>query len=296
LFYLDSRPVDVTNLLIAGAILLLVGAWIDYRRRSPFHSFGMARGILPFKVWASLLAGLILLLPLSLPQGFSDKAVAMVMIMLTPAAIAFLGRPGAAPPSLPAGLVIIQMLLLVLLGLLSADDVASAARFEEFSLVAVPAIGVLAGAMLYLSRMPWRAQAEVSLGTGACLSLGLLVAWAGGRIGVDESHGSMLAVMWILCVPIFEAVRLNIEALRTGILHSVSSDSITGLLQTRRSPTFLVLLVLLFGAVGISLERLQVPAAWSLIGLLSCFALYLVAPILFSFWRGTVVAQARRAG
>src|SRR5690606_34812683 len=89
-------------------------------------------------------------------------------------------------PSLPAGVVVVQLLLLGVLAFLGAGDDAGALRNEQYGVVAIPAIGALGGALLYLYRMPWRARAEVSLGTGAHLCLGLLVAWGGVVLGLAE--------------------------------------------------------------------------------------------------------------
>jgi hypothetical protein len=297
-YYVEPRPAEVTSLLVAGAMLVLMGAWVDQRRRHASQTTIAARPMLPIELWASVLAVLFLLWPLSVIQGSPIEAMAVVMLVLTPAAIAFLGNSAASVPALPAGVVMTQILLLLLLGLLGAED--GLATYGAFSLVAVPALGALAGAMLYLCRTPWRAKAEVSLGTGACLSLGSLVAWGASRTGLDGAgDGSLLAVMWILSLPVFAWVRQNIETLLTGGTHPAESASFARLLRTQQPPTFAMILVLLSGTIGISLERLQVPTIWSLIALLCSFALFLIVPSLLSLRRGahaTLVAHARRPG
>lgn len=293
LFYVGSGPLEATALLVTGAFLAVCGAWLAWRggkAASQGQSFG-------YELCASIVAvaSLLLWMPLAAVVWSAGTLVLAAMAMVTPAAMSYLGRAPSSTPALPAAVALAQLLLLVLLGLLGARNGASAAYGEAFALIALPVIGAQMGALIYLSRTPWRHHAAISSDVATLLCLGLVLAWGAVRLGlVPEApstgaiNGRTGAILWVLAVPVFELLCRCAAAYLPG----------TGA-QTRAAPSTasMCIFALIFGGLGILLWRLRVPEPWTLLALVLAFMVYALAPVLMLYWsktRRSEMADARR--
>ena len=285
LFYLDSSPGSATELLVAGVFLVLVGSWLG--RPGAEHS--IQGGAFGYELAASAIVGLGLMLAMPLvPVPWSLGSIVLLgMAMMTPAAISFLSRSPLATPALPAGIALIQLLLLALLGALGAHDMDELAQYKDFRIVALPTIGALIGALIYLCRMPWRAEAEVFTGVVTRLCLGLVVIWGAVGLGVGPGADNerTAALAWILAAPVFELLRRFAVAALMGLLpdDGVARDGYA-LATAGHSPTSIGIFALMLGGTGIVLWHLQVPAFWSALALVPAFMVYLIAPLLLPSW------------
>ena len=281
LFYLDSSPGSATELLVAGVFLVLVGSWLG-RPGAEHSNHGWVFG---YELGASAIIGLGLMLAMSLgPIHWSlGSIVLLAMAMMTPAAISLLSRSPLATPALPAGIALIQLLLLALLGALGAHDMEELAQYKDFRIIALPTIGALIGALIYLCRMPWRTEAEVSTGVVTRLCLGLVVTWGavGLGIGPGADNERTAALSWILAAPVFELLRRYAVAALTGIFpdDGVARDRYAAA-NAGHSPASIGIFALMLGGIGIVLWHLQVPGVWSVLALAPAFMVYSIAPLL----------------
>ncbi len=147
----------------------------------------------------------------------------------------------------------------------------------------LPIIGALAAALVYLCRTPWRAAGVICAGTGTRLSLGLVVAW--GAMGLRAEDGpQVVALLWILAIPIFELLR------RCGVVVVNRIKAGSGrLVYARRtatvpSPSVILVSTLAAGSLGILLEYLQLPSAWSIHALVAVMLTYWISAVVMQPW------------
>ena len=167
-FYSDPWPASDRGLIFGAAALVLAGLALDAR----LAGAGGATVRRIFEVVGTLVAGVFLFTYLEHDRvtwsvGFMMLAA---VSLLLPIATAALDRLPSATPSLPAGMVMVQLLLLMFFGAANADGGSRYSLYAEFAIVALPVIGALLGCLVYLSSMPWRNRPGVALGTGGLLA------------------------------------------------------------------------------------------------------------------------------
>jgi hypothetical protein len=198
------------------------------------------------------------------------------MALLTPVAVFLLGRPQGSGQALPLGLALVQLLLLSVFGALVAPDPTTWTPYKGFETVALPTIGALMAALIYLCRTPWRATPNISVGIATRVFVGLLVAWGALMIGAAPwaQAERTAALLWILAVPLFE------------LLHRYLAASIRrpGLLP-KHSPASILIFALAAGGVGIALWHMHVAAASLQLALLPALLIYVAAPKLMLPWK-----------
>lgn len=86
----------------------------------------------------------------------------------------------------------------------------------ELAPLLVPALGAVAGFLVYNARHPWRAKAAAFLGDGGSMSLGFLVAWAAVRLASPD-HGLPPAVaVWFVALPVADLFSCILRRLGDG--------------------------------------------------------------------------------
>ena len=196
-FYSDPWPASDRGLIFGAAALVLAGLVLDAR----LAAAGGATVRRIFEVVGTLVAGVFLFTYLEHDRvtwsvGFMMLAA---VSLLLPIATAALDRLPSATPSLPAGMVMVQLLLLMFFGAANADGGSRYSLYAEFAIVALPVIGALLGCLVYLSSMPWRNRPGVALGTGGLLALGFMISWGALRLGsiTAEVRGGTTALLSI---------------------------------------------------------------------------------------------------
>ena len=292
LFYVGPGPLGATGLLVAGTFLAACGVWL-VRRGGKAASEGPSLG---YELGASIVAvaSLVFWMPLAGVVWTPVTLVLAAMALVTPAAMSFLGRAPSSTPALPPAVALVQLLLLVLLGLLDARHGAPAPYGETFAIVALPVIGALMGALIYLCRMPWRRHSAIASDVATLLCLGLVLAWGALRLGLvpeapgtGATNGRTGAILWVLAVPVFELLRRCAAAYLQGTAAETSAG---------QSPASMCIFTLILGGVGILLWRLRVPEHWTLLALILAFLVYALAPVFMPYWsktRRSEMADAR---
>lgn len=286
MFYLHPYLVGPVLPLLGGVTLAVAMTWV-YRKFFGAFTEGYYRRVFA----ASLLAAAAVLLP-EIPLHLSRSPVDMAltgMALLTPLAICSLGRSGPTTPALPAGIVLAQLVLLLIVDFALGPGSTIPAAGIAFPAVALPVIGALAAALVYLSPARWRAAPVITAGTGTRLCLGLVVAW--GVLAVRSSHGEAgsAALIWILVVPLFELLRrlatLAMRRARRLTDASSASDHPARLplapasARTFAFPPFAVLVATLAsGATAIVLAQVPVPAYLSLAAIPAVLLVYWFVP------------------
>jgi len=199
-FYSDPWPASDRGLIFGAAALVLAGLVLDAR----LAAAGGATVRRIFEVVGTLVAGVFLFTYLEHDRvtwsvGFMMLAA---VSLLLPIATAALDRLPSATPSLPAGMVMVQLLLLMFFGAANADGGSRYSLYAEFAIVALPVIGALLGCLVYLSSMPWRNRPGVALGTGAaCILLGFTI-----RATALRHYGLALVLVAVLKLAVFDVV------------------------------------------------------------------------------------------
>lgn len=302
LFYVNAEVRDAQALLAAGAFLALVATWARRwfsRSQSSVSLCDLAAGA------AALCAVLLYMRSLAAP-GSSPGTLLVVMLLMTPAAVPVLLRSSATSSALPIGIVLVQLLLLlVFVGLAHEGGIATVMPTDVLN-VALPLVGALVGALLYIWPMPWRGSAAISTGVATCLCLGLVVAWATARVGfgwLPPERDITAYLPWILAVPVFEWLRWHVAlvVLRLSGGHGVSVvPSAPGASESRPVPPgfypawSLYLFAIVLGAAGIALWLSGSPA-WSVWGLVPAWLAYCMTPLLLRPTAGEAASQTADA-
>ena len=282
-FYMEPWPYSSQGLVYASVFFVVAGLLLE-RKDSLIHKpllmVGCGLGgtlvsswfALDYLDWNQVIwsAGFVLLLGSAL---------------LAPFAVAMLSQGTRATPALPALLALIEVVFLLVFGAFSIVDNDRHALFEEFAVVAMPAVGALAACLIYVGRTPWRADPAVLVGMGGQMALGLLVAWGALRLGARSAGGvgATTALLWLVAVPNFELAR---SLLAWCTRHFVGDPS-AGEPAVRRSALrrFAIeggystvstgAIACATGLTGLVLWRLNVPGYWVTLGLLPVFVLYI---------------------
>ena len=281
-FYLLEPMPDAAGGLVLGALLLIViggvAEGIGQRRMSARRAF-VAGG------FGTLVAGLFALEYLDFLQIRWTVGFFLVLIaaLMSPLAMARMANRDDSGIASPMWIGLIEVLMLLLYGALSAVDKHLYALADEFLIVALPAIGAIAAALIYVSPTPWRKQALVATGIGGSLALGLLIAWGVLRMGpaTVRHDGGMSALLWLIAIPLFE---LALDAWRYWYARvgpqyfDLPSRIFQRAVNRRHSLQYLCAMSIVYGLVGILLWRLEVLGYWSTFGLLPAFLIFVLMP------------------
>ena len=297
-FYSDPWPASDRGLIFGAAALVLAGLVLDAR----LAAAGGATVRRIFEVVGTLVAGVFLFTYLEHDRvtwsvGFMMLAA---VSLLLPIATAALDRLPSATPSLPAGMVLVQ-----LLGAANADGGSRYSLYAEFAIVALPVIGALLGCLVYLSSMPWRTRPGVALGTGGLLALGFMISWGALRLGsiTAEVRGGTTALLWLVAVPVFEFVRESVGRLAgrmaaqrwlqqpgsTGLRHLVQA-----VCNAHYSPAALLSIQAALGLAGIGLCKLDTSGYFLTLALLALGVAYMLVPVYLT-WRRPAASLGRAA-
>jgi hypothetical protein len=273
-FYLQPGAVGPFMPLLAGIAAIVAATWLH--RRYVAHT--VQDGYYPRAFAVSMPVTLMVLLPEAgaLQWNYVGDIALASAAFLTPLAIAVLGRHGPTNPGLPLSIVVVQLVLLLALSLVYLPLPAARAGEESLFQVALPIIGALAGALVYLCRTPWRAAGVISAGSGTRLSLGLVVAWGAMCQRADDGP-HVVALLWILAIPVFELLRrcgvVVVNRIKAGSGRPTSVRRTT----TVHSPAVILTSTVAAGSLGILLEYLQLPSAWSIHALVAVMLTYWVS-------------------
>ena len=302
-FYSDPWPASDRGLIFGAAALVLAGLALDAR----LAGAGGATVRRIFEVVGTLVAGVFLFTYLEHDRvtwsvGFMMLAA---VSLLLPIATAALDRLPSATPSLPAGMVMVQLLLLMFFGAANADGGSRYSLYAEFAIVALPVIGALLGCLVYLSSMPWRTRPGVALGTGGLLALGFMISWGALRLGsiTAEVRGGTTALLWLVAVPVFEFVRESVGRLAGRMaaqrwLQQPGSAGLRHLVQAvcnaHYSPAALLSIQAALGLAGIGLCKLDTSGYFLTLALLALGVAYMLVPVYLT-WRRPAASLGRAA-
>lgn len=283
-FYMDPWPYSAKGLVYASMFFVLTGAWLERKGRLEQKPFIMVVcGLV-----GTLVSTWFALDYLDWEQVIWSVGFVLLLCsaLLAPFATAMLPQASRATPALPSLLVLVEIALLLLFGAVTAVEADRRALFEEFAVVAMPAVGAILACLIYVARMPWRAKPAVLVGLGSHMALGLLVAWGALRLGARSAGGAgaTTALLWLTAVPLFELVRGFIAWCAKRCLFdtllgpwSVHAPALRRFVEgTGYSTASTCAFAILMGLVGLGLWRLDVSGFGITLGLLPAFALYMV--------------------
>lgn len=179
-------------------------------------------------------------------------------------------------------------LVLVALGWFAlAASIQGAALDTAF---AVAFMGAVAGFLVFNFRHPTRKRASVFLGDTGSMMLGLVLVWLAVRLTKVESGGMPpMAAVWVIGMPLLDTLSIIVRRVARGRsplapdrdhLHYVL---LRAGLSVRQTVSILMLVGLLFGAIGIGAWRFGVPDSVLFYGALSVYAVYLV--VMIPLWK-----------
>ena len=293
-FYLQPRPDLALAPLLGGIAATVAATWLHRRY------FGRTGedGYYPRAFAASMLVTLMVLLPeaAALRMAWMGDLALAAAAFLTPLAIGVLGRTGPTTHGLPLAIVLVQLVLLLTLSLDVTAMQAGGAGDQRLWQVTLPTIGALSAALIYLCRTPWRAGGVICAGSGTRLSLGLVVAW--GAVALRAEDGPhVVALLWILAVPIFELLRRCGSVALNRIRMVVGRPACVRRAATLHSPSTILALTIAAGSLGILLAHLQVAIAWSIHALVAAMLTYWISAAVMQPWakpaRGRVAGVPR---
>ena len=282
-FYLLEPMPDAAGGLVLGAVLMIViGGLAEGIGSRPMGAVRALAG----GAFGALVAGVFALeyLDFSLIRWTPGFFLVLVTALITPLAMARMANRGPASASAGAPMFIglIEVLMLLLFGAVAAIDKANYALADEFLIVALPAVGSIAAALIYLSPMPWRRQALVATGIGGSLALGLLISWGVLRMGpaTVRHYGGMSALLWLVAIPMFELVldfwRFFHQRVGTGF--DLPGRLFNRAINRPHSLFYLCASSLVFGLAGIVLWRVELYGYWSTFGLVPAFLAWVLLP------------------
>jgi hypothetical protein len=280
-FYLQPSATGAILPLLAGIAATVAATWLHRRYVARLY----LDGYYPRAFAASMLVTLLVLLPgaEALQPNYLGDIALVAAVFLTPLAIAVLGRSGPTSRGLPMAIVLVQLALLLVLSLAAMPMSAAQAGEQSLFQVALPIIGALAAALIYLCRTPWRPAGVISAGSGTRLSLGLVVAWGAMSLRTEEGP-HVVALLWILGIPIFELLRrcalLALHRIRAG----VSGRPYARRMAIAPSPSVVLACTAVAGSAGILFEHLPVASGWSIHALVAVMLTYWIFAAVMQPW------------
>lgn len=278
-FYLTDGREFPTGLAVIGLLLLAVGLWIDRLRTGCSEAKRLRRSQFLVSM-ACVLALMIQLVEIRWVDSVSAGVLAISVLML-PLVVSMAGRADSEeghPPQV--AFAVAQFGLMATLAAIEAFEAGPSLRSSPFADIALPALGALLGASVYLFHMPWRADRAAYLNLPSRLLLGMLLGWAALELGLRPPDGDAswtAAVAWILALPVLDTVRrFVIEAM--GVVPGTATKNINEHVFWHESPSPYMLLAgtIAMGGVGIVTWLRAVPEFWSLLGLAAAAVGYLL--------------------
>jgi UDP-GlcNAc:undecaprenyl-phosphate GlcNAc-1-phosphate transferase len=158
------------------------------------------------------------------------------------------------------------------------------------TVLAVAFMGAVAGFLVFNFRHPFRDRASVFLGDTGSMMLGLVLAWLAVRLTKVESGGMPpMAAVWVIGMPLLDTLSIIVRRVAQG-RSPLSPDRdhlhyvlLRAGLSVRQTVSILMLVGLLFGAIGIGAWRFGVPDSVLFYGALSVYAVYLV--VMHRVWK-----------
>jgi hypothetical protein len=280
-FYLQPAAAIPIVPLLAGIAAIVAATWLHRR----YVARTYLDGYYPRAFAASMLVTMLVLLPEARglqPSYLGDLAL-VAAAFLTPLAIGVLGRTAPTSHGLPLSLVLVQLVMLLVLSLIAYPMTAAEAGEERLFQVALPIIGALAAALIYLCRTPWRSAGVICAGSGTRLSLGLVVAWGAMTLRTEEGP-HVVALLWILSVPIFELLRrvaiVAVHRIRAGW----SGRPYARRMAAGLSPSAILACTIVTGSAGILFEHLPIASAWSILTLVAVMLTYWIVAAMMQPW------------
>jgi UDP-GlcNAc:undecaprenyl-phosphate/decaprenyl-phosphate GlcNAc-1-phosphate transferase len=166
---------------------------------------------------------------------------------------------------------------------------------------AVAVMGAVAGFLAFNFRHPIHKRASVFLGDTGSMMLGLVLVWLAVRLTQAES-GRMppMAAVWVIGVPLLDTLSVIVRRLARG-RSPLSPDRdhlhyvlLRAGLSVRQTVSILMLVGLVFGAIGIGAWRFGVPDRVLFYGALSVYAVYLV--VMHYVWKRMGTAEGAGNG
>lgn len=271
----EMREDDVRSFLFALVPLLVAGLWDDF-----FEARTLVR------VVAQMIAGVIMVYEGGVVIRDLGRLIDPVnSVMLHSWAVPFtifcvIGVVNSVNmidglDGLAGGLVLVALGWFAL-----AASMQGAAVDTAFS---VAFMGAVAGFLVFNFRHPIRKRASVFLGDTGSMMLGLVLVWLAVRLTqVEPGRMPPMAAVWVIGVPLLDTLSVIVRRLAQGRsplapdrdhLHYVL---LRAGLSVRQIVSILMLIGLLFGAIGIGAWRFGVPDRVLFYGALSVFAVYLV--------------------
>ncbi len=171
------------------------------------------------------------------------------------------------------------VVLVALGGFALAASIQGAALDTAF---AIAFMGAVAGFLVFNFRHPIRKRASVFLGDTGSMMLGLVLVWLAVRLTQLEGGGMpAMAAVWVIGMPLLDTLSIIVRRVGQGRsplapdrdhLHYVL---LRAGLSVRQTVSILMLVGLLFGAIGIGAWRFGVPDSVLFYGALSVYAVYL---------------------
>ncbi len=161
---------------------------------------------------------------------------------------------------------------------------------------AIAFMGAVAGFLVFNFRHPNRKRASVFLGDTGSMMLGLVLVWLAVRLTKVESGGMPpMAAVWVIGMPLLDTLSIMVRRVARGRspmapdrdhLHYVL---LRAGLSVRQTVSILMLVGLLFGAIGVGAWRFGVPDSVLFYGALSVYAVYLV--VMIPVWKRMVTPE-----
>ena len=156
--------------------------------------------------------------------------------------------------------------------------------------LAVAFMGAVAGFLVLNFRHPLLDKASIFLGDTGSLMLGLVLVWLSVRLTQVDSGGlPAMAAVWVIGMPLLDTLSIIVRRFAQG-RSPLSPDRdhlhyvlLRAGLSVRQTVSVLMLVGLVFGAIGIGAWRFGVPDSVLFYGALSVYAIYLV--VMHRVWK-----------
>ncbi len=272
---LPEQPDSCSALLMAMALLTLVGLYDDLRAIRPALRFAFQSGA----VLVMALGGGIILGNLGDLFGLGDVTlvggVALLFTLFCVVGVINAFNMSDGLDGLAGGLALIAAGWLIVL----VQIAPTAHPGHRDALLAL--VMVVAGFLCFNLRQPWRARASVFMGDAGSTMLGFVLAW----FLVDLSQGweavmTPMTAVWILALPLMDTVAVMVRRIRAG--HSpfaADHQHLHHLLLSRglsdgRATALLLVAAFMTGATGVAAYWLKTPAYLQFYVFAALFGLY----------------------
>jgi len=260
LLVLPAPPHAYEALLIAMALMTLVGLYDDLRATRPAIRFVLQGGVVLIMVFGGgiLLGNLGDLLGLGDVTAPGGIALLLTLFCVVGVINAFNMSDGL--DGLAGGLALIAAGWLIVL--LEIAPIADSGDGDALWTLVM----VVAGFLCFNLRHPWRARASVFMGDAGSTMLGFVLAWFLVHLSQNrEAVMTPMTAVWILALPLMDTVAVMIRRIRLGhnpfaadrrhLHHLLLSCG----LSDGRATALLLAMALMNGAAGVAAHWLEAP-------------------------------------